>query len=96
MYLSYLIACGYSASSGYTAAMNQLAFGSYPGVGPGDACGRCFAITADADPYSPDFTGPFGQTIVIKVTDMCPVEGNEVWCGQTTTDDSNQFGMPFQ
>lgn len=89
------IACGYTAS-GFTAAMNQLSFGSYPGVGPGDACGRCFALTANQDPYSPTFTGPFGPTIVVKVTDMCPVDGNEVWCGQTVTSPLNQFGMPFQ
>ncbi|KAF7793925.1 hypothetical protein EIP86_005047 [Pleurotus ostreatoroseus] len=88
-------ACGVAAS-GYTAAINQLAFGSIPGLGPGDACGRCFAITADHDPYSPDYSGPFGQTIVVKVTDMCPVQGNEVWCGQTATQDTNQYGQPFQ
>ena len=56
----------------------QLAFGSSPGIGPGDACGRCFALTASADPYSPSYTGPFGKSIVVKVTDMCPAAGNEV------------------
>ena len=61
-------ACGIAAS-GYTAAINQLAFGSAPGLGPGDACGRCFALTASADPYSPGFTGPF-KSIIVKVTDM--------------------------
>ena len=76
--------------------MNQLSFGAPPGVGPGDACGRCFALTADHDPYAPDYTGPFGQSIIVKVTDACPVAGNEVWCGQTATDDVNQFGQPFQ
>ena len=40
--------------------------------------------------------GPFGQSIIVKVTDACPVAGNEVWCGQTATDDVNQFGQPFQ
>lgn len=45
-------ACGKSAT-GYTAAINQLAFGSGPGSGVGDACGRCFALTGSADPYSP-------------------------------------------
>lgn len=60
-----------------TAAINQLAFGSVPGLGAGNACGRCFAVTADADPYDPEDTGPF-TTIIVKVTDMCPVAGNEV------------------
>nr|GAT55085.1 endoglucanase V-like protein [Mycena chlorophos] len=87
-------ACGVTAS-GYTAAISQLAFGSVPGLGPGDACGRCFSITGTADPYSPSYTGPFGATIVVKVcllyglsskspdpfqvTDMCPAAGNEQW-----------------
>ncbi|KAJ7460658.1 RlpA-like double-psi beta-barrel-protein domain-containing protein-containing protein [Mycena latifolia] len=86
-------ACGIAAS-GYSAAISQLAFGSAPGIGPGDACGRCFALTGTADPYSPAFTGPFGKSIVVKVTDMCPVAGNEPWCGQTATDQANQFNMP--
>ncbi|KAJ6469770.1 endoglucanase V-like protein [Mycena vitilis] len=87
-------ACGVAAS-GYTAAVSQLAFGSVPGLGPGDACGRCFALTGTQDPFSPAYTGPFGQSIVVKVTDMCPVAGNEAWCGQTATDQSNQFDMPI-
>ena len=62
------IACGKSAS-GFTAAMNQLAFGAPPGLGAGDACGRCFLLTGTADPYSPAYTGPF-YSIVAKVTDL--------------------------
>ncbi|KAG6910209.1 hypothetical protein DXG01_012344 [Tephrocybe rancida] len=61
-------ACGKTAS-GYTAAINQLAFGSAAGLGAGDACGRCFALTGTADPYSPAYTGPF-HSIVVKVTDL--------------------------
>jgi len=49
--------------------MNQLAFGAPPGLGPGDACGRCFSLTGTADPYSPAFTGPF-HSIVVMVTDL--------------------------
>ncbi|KAG6897199.1 hypothetical protein C0992_003496 [Termitomyces sp. T32_za158] len=49
--------------------MNQLAFGAAPGLGAGDACGRCFAITGTADPFSPSFSGPF-NSIVVKVTDL--------------------------
>ncbi|KAF9025825.1 endoglucanase V-like protein [Hymenopellis radicata] len=86
-------ACGKSAS-GYTAAMNQLAFGSAPGSGAGDACGRCFSLTGTADPYSPAYTGPF-HSIVVKVTDLCPVSGNQEWCSQTTANPTNQHGMSF-
>lgn len=88
-------ACGKSAT-GYTAAINQLSFGSSPGLGAGDACGRCFALTGTKDPYSPGYTGPFGQTIVVKVTDMCPVQGNQQFCGQTLSTPTNSFGAPFQ
>ncbi|KAL5513025.1 hypothetical protein ACEPAH_3423 [Sanghuangporus vaninii] len=84
-------ACG-KAATGYTAALNQLSFGSSPGIGPGDACGRCFALTANADPYSPAFTGPF-NSIVVKVTDLCPKDGNEEWCGQTTSSTTDEHGM---
>jgi len=86
-------ACGIAAS-GYTAAINQLAFGAPTGVGPGDACGRCFSLTGEADPYSPAYTGPF-HTIIVKVTDECPVAGNQAFCGQTTADLTNSFGQPF-
>ncbi|KAG5732661.1 hypothetical protein E4T56_gene16789 [Termitomyces sp. T112] len=86
-------ACG-KAASGYTAAINQLAFGAPPGAGAGDACGRCFAITGTADPISPSYTGPF-NSIVVKVTDECPVNGNQEWCGQTQSNHNNQHGMPF-
>lgn len=76
--------------------MSQLAFGSASGLGAGDACGRCFALTGTADPYSPAFTGPFGQSVVVKVTDLCPAPENEQWCGQTTSNPVNQFGAPVQ
>ena len=88
-------ACG-KAATGYTAAINQLAFGSAPGLGAGDACGRCFALTGNKDPYSPSYTGPFGQSIVVKVTDLCPVQGNQEFCGQTQSNPTNQHGQPFQ
>jgi hypothetical protein len=87
-------ACGILAT-GFTAAMNQLAFGAPPGLGAGDACGRCFQVTATGDPYSANFTGPF-NTIVVKVTDLCAVKGNEQWCGQTTSTPTNSFGQSVQ
>jgi hypothetical protein len=38
----------------------------------------------------------FGQSIVVKVTDLCPVSGNQQWCGQKQSSPSNSFGMPVQ
>ncbi len=75
--------------------MSQLAFDSSPGLGAGDACGRCFKVTANADPLSPGFTGPF-KTIVLKTNHICPSSGKEQWCGQTTSKPTNSFGMSVQ
>lgn len=75
--------------------MSQLAFGSESGLGAGDACGRCFQVTANKDPYSTGYTGPF-NTIVVKTTNLCPYSGNEEWCGQTTADPVNSFGAAVQ
>jgi EXPB1-like domain 1 len=85
-------ACGVTAT-GFTAAINQLSFGAAGGEGAGDACGRCFAISGTADPYSPSFAGPF-STIVVKVTDLCPVGGNADWCEQTQANPLNKHGQP--
>ncbi|KAF8478251.1 glycoside hydrolase family 45 protein [Gautieria morchelliformis] len=85
-------ACGVTAT-GFTTAMNQLSFGAAGGEGAGDACGRCFAISGKADPYSPSYPGPF-STIVVKVTDLCPLGGNEEWCGQTQANPLNRHGQP--
>lgn len=87
-------ACG-KAASGYTAAISQLAFGSSPGLGPGDACGRCFALTGAADPYSPAYTGPF-KSVIVKVTDLCPVAGNTEWCAQSKSNPTNEHGAAVQ
>ena len=88
-------ACGI-AGHGYTAAVSQLTFGSAPGLGPGDACGRCFALTGNRDPYSPAYSGPFGQSIIVKVTDLCPIQGNQEWCGQTQGNPTNQHSQSVQ
>ncbi|KAH9004487.1 endoglucanase V-like protein, partial [Lactarius hatsudake] len=83
-------ACG-KVSHGYTAAINQLAFGAPGGGGSGDACGRCFRLTGTEDPYTPSFEGPF-KSVVLKVTDLCPYAENEDWCGQSLSKPLNQFG----
>lgn len=44
------VACGIAASSGYTAAISQLAFGSTPGSGAGDACGMNQSTKMDTGP----------------------------------------------
>ncbi len=88
------IACG-KASDGYSAAINQLSFGAPGGGGAGDACGRCFRITATEDPYSPWYEGPF-KTIVVMATNLCPYQKGEPWCGQSLSTPLNQFGASMQ
>ena len=88
-----LAACG-QIVNGYSAAVNELAFGANSAAG--GACGRCFEITPTSDPYSPSFTGPFGNTIVVKVNDLCPASGNNQWCGQSVSNPLNSFGKPMQ
>jgi hypothetical protein len=86
---------GIGGTNGFSAAVSQLAFGSEPGLGAGNACGRCFELTGEKDPYDLSFNGPF-KTIIVKATDMCPVQGNEQWCGQTTQNPVNSFGASMQ
>jgi hypothetical protein len=81
---------------GYTAAVNVLSFGAMSGSG--DACGRCFAITPTQDPYSPEYTGRMGKTIVVRVTDLCPFSSGETpqWCDQTVSKPHNQYDKHMQ
>ncbi|KAN0121004.1 RlpA-like double-psi beta-barrel-containing domain containing protein, partial [Russula decolorans] len=80
--------CGIK-TSGYTAAVNTFAFGA--NSASGDACGRCFKITSNKDPYTPSYSGPF-NSIVVRVSNLCPIDGNQEWCGQTASHPVNQFG----
>ncbi|KAH9975698.1 endoglucanase V-like protein [Lactifluus volemus] len=82
-------ACGQTAN-GYTAAISQLTFGAKPGSGAGDACGRCFKVTGNHDPYSPN-NKITPTSIIVMVNDMCPVAGNQQWCGQTHSHPTNDF-----
>ena len=71
--------------SGYTAALSQFSFGADSGFGLGlstlsvliqsGACGRCFRLHGYQDPYNP-FSDVSTPTIVVKITDECPVQGN--------------------
>lgn len=80
---NYIASCGCTAASTHypTAAMSQMAYGSSTAYGPG--CGRCFKITLlntyiPTPPFFPDVT----KSVVIKVTDLCPI-GGAGWCSAT-------------
>ena len=86
-------ACGQRVN-GYSAAVNELAFGANDAAG--GACGRCFKISLNYDPYTPSYAGPFGNSIVVKVNDLCPASNNNMWCGQRVSKPLNSYGVPMQ
>lgn len=86
----FVASCGCTgASSGYpTAAMSQMAFGSSTSYGP--ACGKCFNLTLlNTFLSDPPFYPSQSKSIIIKVTDLCPLSGNG-WC-DATEDKKNPY-----
>lgn len=80
--LDFIASCGCSATSTHypTAALNQMAYGSSTAYGP--SCGRCFNLTLlntflSDPPFFPNVT----KSVVVKVTDLCPLGGQ--WCSAT-------------
>jgi len=62
-----------------TAAASAPIFGSATWCGTG--CGKCFKLTPTAIGASAEGTGaPALTPLVVKVTNLCPYGGNEVWC----------------
>lgn len=82
--LDYIASCGCTADSTHypTAALSQMAYGSSTAYGP--ACGRCFNLTLLNTFLSvPPFYPPKPKSIVVKVTDLCPLS-TIGWCNATT------------
>ena len=81
---NFIAACGCTTASTDhpTAAMNQMAYGSSTSYGP--ACGRCFNLTLiDAFTANPRFYPNVTKSVIIKVTDLCPLSKSG-WCNATT------------
>lgn len=79
----YIAACGCTGKSTHypTAALNQKAFGSNYNYGPG--CGRCFKLTLlNSYTGSPPFFPDTHPSVVVKVTDLCPLTESG-WCSGT-------------
>ncbi|KZT10946.1 uncharacterized protein LAESUDRAFT_721360 [Laetiporus sulphureus 93-53] len=82
---NYIAACGCTADSTHypTAAMSQMAYGSSAAYGP--ACGRCFKITLlNTFLSDPPFYPAVKNSVVAKITDLCPADGDD-WCSATAT-----------
>ncbi|KZV81892.1 hypothetical protein EXIGLDRAFT_730402 [Exidia glandulosa HHB12029] len=88
--LDYVAACGCAPDSTHypTVAMSQLAYGSAQAYGPG--CGKCFNITLlNTFLSDPPFYPPQRKSLVVKVTDLCPI--SSAWC-TATNDTPNAAG----
>jgi len=72
----------------YTAAGSPPIFGS--GTWCGSGCGSCYELTPTAVGASPipSLGAPNLNSIVIKVTNLCPPDGNANWCSY----DINEYG----
>ena len=75
-------ACGVSGAGGPTVAVSENLFGVTGGAGAGPACGGCWSLTTDS-----------GTNLVVKVNNLCPIQGNEL-CNMQTLADTNKEGMP--
>jgi len=86
--------CGTSDTSPFSWQYTKLtAAGSPPifgtGTWCGSGCGTCYKLTPTAVGASPDGTGsPNTNSVVIKVTNLCPPDGNAAWCSY----DVNSYG----
>lgn len=85
-------ACGWYTNPGYNAAVSENIFGVGPGAGAGPACGLCFQLTAETDPYSDNKALTGTKSIVVKVNNLCPANGNPL-CSQQGLSSKNSLGM---
>ena len=79
----YIASCGCTGQSTHypTAALNQMAYGSSTSYGP--ACGRCFKLTLlNTFLSNPPFYPTETKSVVIKITDLCPLSTTG-WCNGT-------------
>jgi hypothetical protein len=82
-------ACGFYNYPGFNAALSQNFFGVGPGAGAGPACGTCWLLTPLVDSSGNTLQG--AHSIVVKINNLCPAEGNPL-CAQSGTTGTNQYG----
>ncbi|KAL2038165.1 hypothetical protein N7G274_009113 [Stereocaulon virgatum] len=69
------VACGWYSNPGYNAAVSQALFGVGPGAGAGPACGNCYKLVPEG-----------GNTIVVKINNLCPADGNPLCAAPVDVD----------
>jgi hypothetical protein len=82
-------ACGFYNKPGFNAAVSQNLFGVGSGKGAGPACGSCWRLTPKTDSSGHALHG--AHSIVVKVNNLCPKEGNPL-CAMNTLKNTNQYG----
>lgn len=82
-------ACGFFTQPGFSAAASQNLFGVGPGAGAGPGCDTCWQLTGQTDSSGNPLSSP--QTIVVKITNLCPADGNPL-CAQSGLSGTNQYG----
>ena len=75
-------ACGWYSNPGFNAAASQSLFGVGPGQGAGPICGQCFQLNPE---------GEGTKSIVVKVNNLCPADGNPL----CSADKSKQLSLAF-
>ncbi|KAI9749368.1 MAG: hypothetical protein M4579_006899 [Chaenotheca gracillima] len=83
-------ACGFYTSPGYAAAASQNLFGAAPGEGAGPGCKKCFKLTGKTDSSGKALSGG-GKSIIVKVNNLCPANGNPL-CAMSSLTDTNKYG----
>ncbi|KAJ8309121.1 hypothetical protein KUTeg_013995 [Tegillarca granosa] len=91
--------CGYGDSPfpwmnhGFTTAPNSYFFDSNLKTWCGGNCGKCVKLTTTGGFIDGEggYTAP-GRSATFMVTNLCPINGNEHWCGQHSTSSGNTFG----
>ena len=74
----------------FTAAGSQNLFDSSSSSWCGNGCGKCYELTNVGHVAATGqgrCTGG-GDSIIVMITNLCPADGNEVWCSQP----KNQYG----
>ncbi|KUL84843.1 hypothetical protein ZTR_08233 [Talaromyces verruculosus] len=100
-------ACGCGSSSGldswqldvstgvYTAAGSQALFDTDGSSWCGGGCGKCYNLTSTGTSACNGCGegGVAGESIIVMVTNLCPYNGNEVWCPSVGA--KNNYGYSY-
>ncbi|RAO73543.1 uncharacterized protein BHQ10_009555 [Talaromyces amestolkiae] len=100
-------ACGCGSSSGldswqldvstgvYTAAGSQALFDTDDSSWCGGGCGKCYNLTSTGSSACNGCGegGVAGESIIVMVTNLCPYNGNEVWCPSVGA--KNNYGYSY-